>query len=133
MFPQGLYRQPLPNSTYTPFVEGLSKPPEVVDPRLQKLYKDDFEASSDGRLRLWDRRFASSNIFVVFVINYCVPCQDTKQMWQAYAIDASVLQGSGPKVCTNHFQYIMYKNAGSPVLVDYSGSVDIRKLTNMLR
>jgi hypothetical protein len=133
MYPQGLYRQALPNSNYKTFVEGLPIPPEVVDPRLQKLYKDDFVAGTDGRLRLYDRRFASKNIFVVFVINYCMPCQDTKQMWQAYAVDASVLQGSGPTVCTNKMQYIMYKNAGSSILTDYNGPLDIRKLTSMLR
>jgi len=134
MYPQGLYRQALPNSKYNMFVEGLPAPPANVDPRLHKLYKEDFEASPDGRLHLHDRRFVGRNIFVVFVINYCVPCQDTKQMWQAYAVDASVLQGGGgSQVCTNQMQYIMYKPANSSLLVDYQGSLNIKKLTSMLR
>jgi hypothetical protein len=130
---EGVYKSKLPNSAYCQFVECASKPPELVSSKLIKLYKEDFYARPDGRLQLNDTRFANKNIFVLFLINYCMPCQDTIQMWQAYAIDVNLLKGGRQsQLCTNRVQYLMYKPANSQLLMDYTGTINIGMLNNLI-
>ncbi len=95
------------------------------------LWKDDFQALPNGGLLLHDSRFVNKECFVVFIVNYCMPCQDTKQMWQAFAIEATELMGTGPFIQTDYVQYLMFKRRDG-ILVEYRGQLNIQKLNYLL-
>lgn len=123
---------------YQPYKPFMCTPNRGGTRTLVPLIKEDFEVRQGCDLRLHDERFVGRDMFVVFVLNYCPTCQDTKQMWQAYAIDvpfSSLTTTADPinlrDVCTQRIQWIMLKRADG-VLVDYSGKVDKRSLLRLV-
>lgn len=99
---------------------------------LKQLCKDDFQVLRDGNLLLHDRRFANKTAFVIFLINDCPECQDTKTMWEAHAIEAHYLIGGGEmlsadkikRLCTKRIQSIMFKRRDG-LLVEYNGPFNV--------
>lgn len=136
---------------YCSFVEGftvtgVSPTTTAEGSRLVPLWKQDFQPLQNGGLALYNPRFVNKTAFVIFVVNYCLDCQDTKQMWQAYAIEAHDLIGGGgtvsdcigatigstSKVCTKRIQSLMYKRHDG-TLVEYAGQLNVHRLKQLLQ
>lgn len=106
---------------------------------LVPLFKEDFQVLPGGGLALYHPRFVNKTAFVVFVQNDCPDCQDTKQMWQAYAIEGHQLVGGNgtlgdvvnTRVCTMKVQYLMFKRRDGE-LVDYAGPFNVARLHELL-
>lgn len=117
--------------------QGFWGPPEPLksgctNSPLVSLVKQDFRPLCNGGLSLHDRRFENKEAFIVFIVDYCMPCQDTKQMWQAFAIEASeLIDSNSPRIATDYVQYIMFKRRDG-VLVEYQGPFNIAKLKRLL-
>ena len=111
--------------------------------RLVPLWKDDFRVVPGG-LTLYHPRFVNKTAFVVFVVNTCDDCQDTKQAWQAYAIEGHELVGGNDsvnallgttitsRICTKKVQYLMFKRRDG-LLVDYAGPFNAIRLRELLK
>lgn len=107
---------------------------------LVPLFKEDFQVLPGGGLALYHPRFVNKTAFVVFVLNSCPDCQDTKQMWQAYAVEAHQLVGGNgsigdivnTRVCTMKVQYLMFKRRDGEV-VDYAGPFNVARLHELLK
>ena len=112
---------------YVSYVEGYSFPfPNqenmiFKDLNAMKLYKDDFVNLKDGRLMLKDTRLEGKEAFVYFLVGTCFPCQDTKQVWQAFACNVSqrnhLLTFFRKCGSTSGIQYLMFKRKDG-ILVD---------------
>jgi len=107
---------------------------------LVPLFKEDFQVLPSRGLALHHPRFVNKTAFVVFVVNSCPECQDTKQMWQAYAIEGHVLTGGNgslgdiinTRICTMKVQYLMFKRRDGE-LVDYAGPFNAARLRGLLK
>ena len=89
---------------------------------MMKLFKEDFETLPTGELKLNDRRLCGKEAFIIFVLMYCPDCQDTKQIWEAFACDRSYslkLSQFFRSTCgsTAGMQYLMFKRKDG-LLVD---------------
>lgn len=126
-----------PRRQYHPYHEFLCQPQRGGSATLVPLFKEDFEVIRGCGLKLNDPRFIGREMFVVFVVNYCPDCQDTKQMWQSYAVNVPISSltsrrvGRLEDVCTQRIQWIMLKRADGR-LVDFSGRLDTGKLTAVI-
>ena len=119
---QGFWTPPEPCAAGSPCPPG----------KLVPLWKQDFAVLPNGGLALRDARFANREAFVIFIVDYCMPCQDTKQMWQAFAVDASqLIDADSPPICTDYVQYLMFKRRDG-VLVEYRGPFNVAKLNRLL-
>ena len=107
---------------------------------LVPLFKEDFQVLPGGGLALYHPRFVNKTAFVVFVLNNCPECQDTKQMWQAYAIEGHQLVGGNgtlgdvlnTRICTLKVQFLMFKRRDGE-LVDYVGPFNASRLRQLLK
>ena len=107
---------------------------------LVPLFKEDFQVLPGRGLALYHPRFVNKTAFVVFVVNNCPECQDTKQMWQAYAIEGHTLTGGNgtlgdiinTRVCTLKVQFLMFKRRDGEV-VDYVGPFNVARLRQLLK
>ena len=107
-------------------------PNEAERAKLVPLYKEDFDVLRNGGLALRDHRFAHKEAFVIFIVDYCMPCQDTKQMGQAFAVDAhELIDDHSPFIRTDFVQYLMFKRRDG-VLVEYRGRFNISKMNRLL-
>ena len=106
---------------------------------LVRLWKEDFQVLRNGNLLIQHPRFTNRTAFVVFLINDCPDCQDTKTMWEAYAIEAHYLTGGGDsaaaglgRLCTKSVEALMFKRRDGRV-VDYNGPFNARRLKQLLK
>ena len=82
---------------YHRFVEefsALSRRSCLGQMGLVPLCNDDFQVLSCGQLLLNHPRFVNKAAYVVFFYLDCPECQDTKQSFRAYAIEAHKLIGT---------------------------------------
>ena len=91
-----------------------------------------FQVLENGSLALIDQRFANKEAFVIFIVDYCMPCQDTKQMWQAFAVNAAeLIEPNSQCIRTDFVQYLMLKRRNG-LLVEYRGPLNVGKLNRLL-
>ena len=123
-----------PHADWTPFVDGVRG---GCDSSSQIAYvkpirKDRIRLGRDGSMKIVD--WMGREALVLFVILDCPTCQDTKQMWKAYAIDAEwILGGDGPKrlLCTPRVSAAFWKRADG-LLSAWKGRINETRLNRVI-
>ena len=102
-----------------------------------KLYKNDFEVLQNGQLRVIHPLLRGQNGFVLFKLNDCPDCQDTKTMWSAVAMSTKMMNEficsshNTATVCTGAVPGLMYIRKDG-MLVDFRGKVNRESLLHFV-
>ena len=117
---------------WTPFVDGVRGGCDSTTAYVKPIRKDRIQLGRDGSMKIAD--WMGREALVLFVILDCPTCQDTKQMWKAYAIDGEWIRGGdGPKrlLCTPRVSAAFWKRSDG-LLSAWRGRINEARLNHVI-